>query len=186
MFLKAARQSARLKGERYEGAIIIEATWRKVRDIALQKREKDIAMPKILLDKHNLLKIRACDGEDELIVTMLLGRKAPQVHADVAKKKELTAFVQRDAFGAETEKSLQLSFSAQQVQKFVTQVNDTNSLHTGDKPLVPGLLLLQSVVEHLPEAQSVKMRFSVPIFADEQVSVRVLYDETAKKNCVGK
>lgn len=179
MFWKAARQSAQLKGERYEGAIIIEAVWHKVSAATEVQREDNLVMPKILRDRHHLLQVLARDGEDELIITMLLGRKAPHAEAEVANRKVLTAYVQGDALDDNAgAKTFIAKFSAQQVQAFVTQVNDTNALHQGARPLVPGLLLLQTVAENC-DARSVQMRFSVPVFADEQVTIRLLPE---KKN----
>lgn len=170
MFWKAARQSARLKGERFEGAVIVEAIWRRsVANVSDEDRED--VLPKILLDRHHLLKTRSCDGTDILDVTMLLGRKAPESNEKTAQKKELTAFVEC------TEKILNekisLQFSAQQVYDFVTLVNDTNPLHQRKNPLVPGLLLLQKVIELVPQAQQVTMRFSLPVFADETVTIKI-------------
>lgn len=176
MFGKAARQLTRLKGKRYEGAVIAEAIWQHA-PMKAEANEQKETLPEILRDKHCLLQLRAHDGADMLIVTMLLGRKAPQAKKDKSRKQELTAYVQGEAL-SQAAKSFSFVFSAQQVHEFCTAVQDTNILHQGDKPLVPGLLLLQNVVKQLPKARRIRMRFSVPVFANETVTIKICQEVT--------
>ena len=66
-------------------------------------------------------------------------------------------------------------FSAEEVHAFVEDVGDTNPLHAGDAPLVPGLEILEASLsrEEICRAARVELRFHGASFAGEMVSVQV-------------
>ena len=59
-------------------------------------------------------------------------------------------------------------FSAAEIKDFVRQVGDTNRIHQGDCPVVPGLLLLKAVMDKYPD-RDVELRFHQAVFAAETV-----------------
>jgi len=75
MFRDLARTTAALKGKRYEGAVIAAVRWRRGRF------ECQIGMPEIQKGRHGLCVLRAADESGELMLTLLLGRQAPQAEA---------------------------------------------------------------------------------------------------------
>ena len=70
-FRLLARMLSRLQGERYRGAVIMRAGWR--REASLPEGE---GTPAILQDRHGMMKICCRSGHEELMVTLLLGRGA--------------------------------------------------------------------------------------------------------------
>ena len=78
MFRDLARCTARLKGARYDGAVIAAAEWSRQGNDTMFAND---AMPEILVDRHRMMKVRAADASGTLVITMLLGRKAPTVRA---------------------------------------------------------------------------------------------------------
>ena len=63
-----------------------------------------------------------------------------------------------------------LSFSAEEITNFVCRVGDTNVLHTGDRPLVPGLLMLERLATLL-QPDSIDIRFHQPLWSGETLSL---------------
>ena len=100
---------------------------------------------------------------------MLLGRRAPQ--RDERARRPL----QMLAEGVPDEMQLSFCFSAEEVHAFVEDVGDTNPLHAGDAPLVPGLEILEAALsrEEICRAARVELRFHGASFAGEMVSVQV-------------
>lgn len=162
MFRDLARMTASLKGARYEGALIGRAVW--------QRRRGRVGDGlHILRDHHGLLDIVAADDSGELRLTILLGRRAPQ--RDERARRPL----QMLAEGVPDEMQLSFCFSAEEVHAFVEDVGDTNPLHAGDAPLVPGLEILEASLsrEEICRAARVELRFHGASFAGEMVLVQV-------------
>ena len=165
MFRDLARMTASLKGARYEGALIGRAVWQRRRGRAGDGLH-------ILRDHHGLLEVVATDDSGELRLTMLLGRRAPQGN-DPARRAGRP--LQILAEGVPDEIQLSFCFSAEEVHAFVEDVGDTNPLHAGDAPLVPGLEILEAALsrEEICRAARVELRFHGASCAGEMVSVQV-------------
>ena len=137
MFRDLARMTASLKGPCYEGALIARAVWERGEDGAGSGM-------RILRDHHGLLEVMAFDDSGRLTLTMLLGRPAPsRPSGRLIRSRSLKLLVD----GAPTPAHLSLCFSAESVHAFVQSVGDTNALHAGPAPLVPGLAILEAALQ---------------------------------------
>lgn len=165
MFRDLARTTAALKGKRYEGAVIAAARWRRGRF------ECQIGMPEIQKGRHGLCVLRAADESGELMLTLLLGRPAPQAEAGQPPR-----VLQAVARGQGIRPSAcSLRFSEKDVQAFVRDVNDTNPLHEGRCPLVPGLLILETLLKQpeLRGCMELSLKFTTPSFAGETIHLEI-------------
>ena len=165
MFRDLARCTARLKGERYKGAIIAAAAWEKG---GVPGRTSD-GLPAILSDRHGMMTVQAADESGTLTIKMLLGRKAP---AERLAGGDGTLHLEARAEGVAAS-SIRLKFTAEDVQDFVKDVNDTNALHEGANPLVPGLLIMERLLEVLTDCQKLTMKFKTPVFVGQEVNYRI-------------
>lgn len=130
------------------------------------------AMPEILADRHGMMKVQASDASGTLTLKMLLGRKAPEVHAsDTGGVIHLTA--KTDGTAGTEPRSIRMTFTVDEVHAFVKDVNDTNALHKGTRPLVPGLLMVDRLlqVSSLKDCKNVSMRFTSPVFIGQTVVI---------------
>lgn len=162
MFRDLARMTASLKGPRYEGALIARAVWERGEDGAGSGM-------RILRDHHGLLEVVAYDGSGRLTVTMMLGRSAPT--RERTKGRALSLLVD----GTPAKEQLSLCFSAEAVHAFVQSVGDTNALHAGPAPLVPGLAILEAALLQLSgdDVRRAELRFRGASFAGETIEVAV-------------
>lgn len=162
MFRDLARMTASLKGPRYEGALIAKAVWEREHDAGAGMR--------ILRDYHGLLEVMAFDDSGRLTVTMLLGRPAPsQPSGRLVRSRSLKLLVD----GAPTPAHLSLCFSTESVHAFVQSVGDTNVLHAGPKPLVPGLAILEAALQGIAPVRRAELRFRGASFAGETIELSV-------------
>ena len=168
MFRDLARCTARLKGKRYDGAVIAAAEWQRA---GSGKPLESNVLPEILLDRHGLMKVRAMDASGQLTLKMLLGREAPAPRSDEDGTLRLAADVQ----GIQKDGIVHLTFAAEDVAAFTRDVGDTNPLHEGARPLVPGLLIVEQLLEDpiLLNCQRLRMKFITPVFAGQEVEVGV-------------
>ncbi|WP_294158943.1 hypothetical protein [uncultured Selenomonas sp.] len=163
MFRDLARCTARLKGARYDGAVIAAATWSRQGNGAALEAD---TMPTILLDCHRMIRVQATDTSGTLTLTMLLGRKAPSVREADHGVLQLTA----EADGVE-QGDVRLMFTADEVRSFVHDVDDTNPLHEGTRPLVPGLLMMETLLKRLDDCKKLSMKFTTPTFVGQEVEI---------------
>lgn len=63
-----------------------------------------------------------------------------------------------------------ISFSKDMINKYLTASGDTNPIHFGAKPIVPGLLMLSEILNQFP-VSDVSVRFYHSVFADENIYV---------------
>ena len=65
------------------------------------------------------------------------------------------------------------SWSAADIQNFTEAVGDTNSIHQGEQAIVPGLLMLETMLLECEKQEmrwkKIKMRFYKPVFASQPV-----------------
>ena len=125
-------------------------------------------MPTILVDRHRMMRVQAADASGALTLTMLLGRKAPNMREADHGVLRLTA----EADGVESD-DVRLMFTANEVRSFVQDVDDTNPLHEGARPLVPGLLMMETLLNRFASCHRLSMKFSVPVFVSQNVVVSV-------------
>ena len=60
------------------------------------------------------------------------------------------------------------SFTSEDVWEFVDSVGDTNPIHQGNQPVVPGLLLMEYIKNKLPTSvKKLELSFRNAIFANE-------------------
>jgi len=138
---------SKLQGKRWEGAIITRAKWRR-RDNAEASK-----LPEVLANRHGMVKIR-CRGFGEELMVMLLCH-----HAISTADKILAA-------NREAEQGEELFFPVETIRQYTAEVQDTNYLHQGDNPVVPGLLILERMLESCPAAvQNISLRFSCAAYA---------------------
>ena len=64
-------------------------------------------------------------------------------------------------------------WSEEEIQDFLQEVGDTNSIHQGENAIVPGLLMIEtmlaSMMSHHIFWNQIKVRFYQPVFVDEPV-----------------
>ncbi len=73
----------------------------------------------------------------------------------------------------ETEGGEKQRWSADDIQNFTEAVGDTNSIHQGEQAIVPGLLMMETMLLECEKQEMVwkkiKMRFYKPVFASQPV-----------------
>jgi len=165
MFRDLARCTARLKGRRYEGVVIAAAEWQKD---GLPGHTAD-GLPDILTDRHGMMTVRASDKSGMLTLKMLLGRKAPTKRAAGTEGK---LHLEASAEGV-ADNRICLRFTTEDVRAFVSDVGDTNALHEGEKPLVPGLLIMERLLQaaELAACSHLSLKFTTPVFVGQEVEV---------------
>ena len=165
MFRDLARCTARLKGERYEGAVIAAAKWQKG---GMPGRMAD-GLPDILAGRHGMMTVQAADESGTVAIKMLLFRRAPTVRM-VGEGGILRLEARVEGVAA---RNVRLRFTAEDVRSFVRDVNDTNALHGGEKPLVPGLLIMERLLKQMEfiTCRKVLLKYTMPVFAGQEVVV---------------
>lgn len=141
---------AGLQGERYCGAVIMRAEWWK-------SCETEQVLPgrKILQDRHGLMTVRCCCRQEILQVTMLLGheRERLSVHA---RSKSVGGLPHAEP----------CNISVAEVREFTAAVGDTNAIHQGQNPIIPGLLLMERLLERQSDSEKkLSLRFVHAMFA---------------------
>lgn len=159
-FMQLAKMLASLQGQQYQGALIARATWR--------QRYEDFLEPGVY--------IRHKGARHQRVECLCLGADAVMQSLDVM------------LFLAQPQKLLKekrhpvvptglpwRSFSVGEITAFVQASGDTNIIHTGEQPVVPGLLILSCLLaEH--SGQAMEIRFYQPLLAGEQVFLQKLPD----------
>jgi len=165
MFRDLARMTAQLKGPRYEGALIGRAVW--------ERRPGDTkGRPEVLRDVHGLMEVMAADASGRLTLVMMLGHAAPVPKGSAGDAVHRLRLL---AAGSAASAVISLCFSAQDVHDFVRAVGDTNPLHAGPHPVVPGLAILEAALAHpaLAGAGRAELRFRGASFAGDTIEVEV-------------
>lgn len=144
-FRELARTLSRLQGGRFAGAVIMRADWQLVED--------ESAAPagwQVLKDRHGLFQVRCTAGTEALEVTMLLGCYQKELPDKSNSTSQLTG---------QTDLSIwQVEPAA--VQAFTEAVGDTNWIHQGEQPVIPGLLLMEKLLGERPAGKKLlSLRF---------------------------
>lgn len=163
MLLDLMRMGTVIQGATYEGAILTQVTWKNEAGNTHDQAE-------ILQKTRHFLQLKTADASGTLIFDMLLGHSAPHKRENAPQSAQLTAEIRTASL---LPHDLTLCFSAQDILNFTQIVHDTNSLHQGVKPLVPGMLLFQHVWQatQVAQIQSLRLRFTMPVFAEQEVII---------------
>ena len=94
--------------------------------------------------RRNAATVTVSNAEGTLVMTLLAG--APHPHAEHADEIPQNALLWR-------------SFSAAEVHAFVDAMDDTNPIHQGDCPVVPGYQMLTAWLQEHRDVLSCDMRF---------------------------
>ena len=73
----------------------------------------------------------------------------------------------QNKFDAVNEYTPNMIFSKSEILSFVSDTGDSNPIHQGEHPVVPGLLILEKLI--LDFMHSFVIRFRTPLYADEPV-----------------
>lgn len=99
-------------------------------------------------------------------VEQILGSRMGRAHP--VKELPQMEDTQIQAEGAEHH-----SWSAADIQNFTQAVGDTNSIHQGEQAIVPGLLMLETMLLECEKQEmlwkKIKMRFYKPVFASQTI-----------------
>lgn len=164
--LELARELSGLKGERYMGAEIAELLW--CRGLAEGSREP----LSVLSERHGVLVVEVRGSEETLKVTMLLRRPGqPGPTSAMRNEGGISEEIKEHAVWH--------VFSKKEISEFVEKAGDRNPLHQGAHPVVPGLLLLERLLEDAAfrECDGMQLRFRHPAFAEEPLWVVPLAKE---------
>ena len=157
-----ARRLSMLQGERYAGALITEAVWRK-------GSPKNPQEPlRILRDCHGFFTVEVWNDCGTLTVTMLLNHR---------KRSIPPRLIPRPCQAAENERMWHVFFAGE-VAEFTAQAGDTNVLHRGEHPVVPGLLMLECLLadERFRDVSRLQMKFRQAAFAGDALYLSLAGD----------
>lgn len=154
--LGLAQKLSTLRGERYARAAIVKAEWRK------DSCEAASEPLQILKDRHGLVIAEARDGTDTLVTTLLL-------HGSIRDPFFGSPLAEQSQAGKGTPPDLWHVFSKEEITAFVTAAGDSNELHRGEHPVVPGLLILKQLLaeESFRNCTRLRLKFHRAAFAEE-------------------
>ena len=150
-----AKITARLKGGKYDGVMIIKTVWKREPEAVKNSFE-----PETIKENKRMLVCRAFYNNESLTTTMLLhpadGAALPPLsEADTAKEDNRAVFNRED------------------VLEFVAEVGDTNPIHQLEVPVVPGMLLLEYIKNSLPDnIKILELSFRNAVMAGDQVEIK--------------
>ena len=163
MLREVSKILAQLKGERFMGGLIAKAVWRQGGEM------KEAEGLTVLRDRRDTVVACGRIGDVSLTLTMLLGRFDPK---DIEKEIEnARSEAAKEAPGPAGRPWH--AFTPAEVAEFVEAVNDVNTIHRGEKPVVPGLLILEQLLR-TPEfegAKNLTLKFIRPAFSGEDLTI---------------
>ncbi len=163
MLREVSKILARLKGERFMGGLIAKAVWRQG---GVMKEEEGLT---VLRDRRDTVVACGRIGDTSLTLTMLLGRFDPK---DLEKEIEAArAEASKEPPGPEGKPWH--TFTPAEVAEFVGAVNDVNTIHQGERPVVPGLLILERLLQTpgYERAANLTLKFIRPAFSGEALTI---------------
>lgn len=121
--------------------------------LKLAKNGKEMTM-KLIRPKETVEQIAEFRMEDARQMQELSRRKETQIQSEGAAKH---------------------SWSADDIQTFTEAVGDTNSIHRGKQAIVPGLLMMETILLEFEKKEmlwkKIKMRFYKPVAAAQPVRI---------------
>ncbi len=163
MLREVSRILAQLKGERFMGGLIAKAVWRQGGEM---KEPEGLT---VLRDRRDTVVACGRIGDTSLTLTMLLGRFNPKdIEKEIAAARAEAA---KEAPG--TGGRPWHTFTPQEVAEFVRAVNDVNTIHQGERPVVPGLLILEQLLQtsDYKGASNLTLKFVRPAFSGEALTI---------------
>ncbi len=163
MLREVSRILAQLKGERFMGGLIAKAVWRRGGEM---KEPEGLT---VLRDRKDTVIACGRIGDTSLTLTMLLGRFNPKdLEKEIAAARAEAAKEEAPAGGKPWH-----TFTPAEVAEFVQAVNDVNTIHQGEHPVVPGLLILEQLLKTpgYDGAANLTMKFVRPAFSGEELSI---------------
>ena len=133
--------AGRLRGGDYDGVMIIKNLWQKEDEATYRG---DTYEPEMLKSTKRMLLCQARSGLESLTTTMLLTPKEAAAKAELVAP-ELTG---DNAVAAE---GCWHVFTRQETLDFVIAVGDTNQIHRTEIPVVPGIFIMERILETLPK-----------------------------------
>ena len=118
------------------------------------KKGPQTAFADIVKKRRNFSVLRAA-GEGSELILYLMNRN------DVGKDKLNVSEIPPNA--------VSLVISNKDVKDYLLRSGDTNPIHTGENPVIPGLLILEKILPH--ENIDVQARFHVPVYAGDTLYI---------------
>lgn len=109
-----------------------------------------------ILKKHSsMILVRASSSEAELLIKLIRPRKeiSPALGCRIHSAEKIWRV-----------------FTTSEVSEFVSAVGDKNKIHLLNPPIVPGLLILETLCKDFPTSQFIKLRFKNFITAGEPLT----------------
>ena len=163
MLREVSKILAQLKGERFMGGLIAKAVWRRGGEM---KEPEGLT---VLRDRKDTVIACGRIGDTSLTLTMLLGRFDPQdLEKEIAAARAEAAKEPPVAGGRPWH-----TFTPEEVTEFVGAVGDVNTIHQGQRPVVPGLLILEQLLRtpEYSEATNLTLKFIRPAFSGEALAI---------------
>lgn len=163
MLREVSRILAQLKGERFMGGLIAKAVWRQGGEM---KEPEGLT---VLRDRKDTVIACGRIGDTSLTLTMLLGRFDPK---DLEKEIDAARAEAAKETPPEGGKPWH-TFTPDEVVEFCGAVNDVNTIHQGERPVVPGLLILEQLLKTpgYDNAANVTLKFIRPAFSGEALDI---------------
>ncbi|MCR5439312.1 MAG: hypothetical protein K6F01_07790 [Selenomonas sp.] len=150
-FRELARLLSRLQGKRFAGAVIMRADWQ-----VTDSEPAAASGLQVLKDRHGLLVACCVTGNEVLKVTMLLGYRQEISRDESSLTSQGNGQADRSTW----------SVSPLDVKRFTADVGDTNWIHQGNQPVIPGLLLMEKLLaKRSAEMRQLSLRFHHAMFA---------------------
>lgn len=144
----------------------------------------EIAQVELAKDSEEREPICEEKSRDDRYATLMVSKNGKQMTMKLIRPKETVEQISGSRMeGAhpvkellrmekpETEGGEKQRWSAADIQNFTEAVGDTNSIHQGEQAIVPGLLMLETILLECEKQEMVwkkiKMRFYKPVFASQ-------------------
>lgn len=157
-----AKVLSELKGDEYIGSVIGGIVLRECGEgpLGLEILRKTAGFCKV--------SCRCCMKEKyyEMEVTILLKGRPKKERAETSLRAEPEKT--QDEPEPKINKDFSLSFTDDEVHEFVSDVGDTNDIHQGEKPIVPGMEILEYLCLN-NSWEKINLRFRHPVRAGETI-----------------
>ena len=127
---------------------------------------------KILKNRRNLKIIQVSTSDAKILVKLMTPQKNFEETFTTAKNFQ-------------NEKNLWKNFSAEEVFNFVEEVGDKNKIHKISRPIVPGLLILETLLtsEKIFPCKILEMRFKNFITVGENLTLEKIDENNFEIKC---